>query len=645
MLRYRPDRPAREGVAVFCTACAAPNPAHRPRCLRCGQRLPAAGSVIVTRPARDTWLSESPVLAGPRGDDPTTGRGSRPVRAHGAPPPSSRVVSGQESSPNTRTGRVRGGSRPARGIRLLLWVVPALTVVLLAGEIAMSAQASRTLASASYAEAEAALAAHDYDAAVVAFAAAGDFRDARARHDALDAVLGPARLAYLDALAAFDARRYDTAVALLEPVARTLPGYRDTVPTLDAARRQRDDSLLLAAREAERGRDWLAAERALATLAVLYPADADLATRLRTLRQAHAPITIARPDGLYLVGPDGGDERLVTDDLPATFPVWNPSRTQIAFLSPGADRMGTGGPRPTDLVLIVPDEGGPVTVATALSPVQPPSWSPDGGRIAVTGLDGTLRIVQVIDGTVSTLALAGGGTWSSPSWSPSGHLLAAIHRDATPGQAPASRVMVIDVATGESHEVGAGLLPDAVNVSWNPTDLRLLVHGLGGSPDATRASRLTLIDLGTGQWEVLSGGLSAVTAAVWSPMGDRVAYVEGDATLRILRPGTRGEATITVAHSLSGTLTWSPDGAAVLAFSADPEHPATLVPMMTRVGEGPGAARSIRLGRVLGGTLAGPPAWAPAHAPARILAIPPDTPALADLRLLPVDEPARDLPG
>ena len=611
---------------MFCTACAAPNPAHRPRCLRCGQRLPVPGPTTLSPPFRSHTGGQAGGQAGNHARGHDEAHGGNPDRVRPAP------------------GRPRGGARPARGLRTLLWIVPALTLVLLAGEMAVRAQASRASATASYAAAEAALAVHDYDAALLAFAAAGDFRDAPARHDALDATLGPLRLAYLDGLAAFDARRYDTAIALLEPVALDLPGYRDTGPILAAARRQRDDALLLAAREAERGRDWLAAERALASLAALSPADAELAARLRGLRLAHAPIAIARPDGLYLIGPDGDDERLVTDVMPATYPVWNPSRTRIAFLSPGADRMGTGGQRPADLVLVVPGEGGPVPIASGLSPVQPPVWSPDGGRIAVAGLDGALRVVGVTDGTVSTLAAAG-GAWSSPSWSPSGHLLAAIQRTGTPGEPAVSRVVVIDAASGETRDIGSDLLPDAAAVSWNPIDLRLLVHGVSGPAGPARASRLTLIDLGTGQWEVLSNGSSPVSAPAWSPMGDRVAFVEGAATLRIRRPGTRGEATITVAHPLSGDLAWAPDGSALLAFSADPEHPATLVPMMTRAGEGPGAARPVRLGRVLGDSLAGPPAWAPAHAPARIPALPPDTPPLAGLRLLPIEEPDKDRPG
>ncbi|MBA2754727.1 MAG: hypothetical protein H0U40_09750, partial [Chloroflexia bacterium] len=545
----------------------------------------------------------------------------------------------------TGRDRPRDRHRPARGLRALLWLVPALTVALLAGEMVVRAQASRASASASYAAAEFAMADHDYDAALLGFAAAGDYRDARSRHDELDATIGPLRLAYLDALAAFDARRYDTAVALLEPVARDLPGYRDTGPTLAAARRQRDDALLLAARDAERRRDWLAAEQALATLAAFDPADAALATRLRTLRQSHAPLAVARPDGLYLVGPDGDDERLVTDALPATFPAWNPARTRIAFLSPSPDRIGTAGPRPAQLTLVVPGEGGLVAIATGFSPTQPPVWSPDGGRIAVRGLDGSLRIVQVTTGIVTTLAPAAAGPWSSPTWSPSGHLVAAIGRVTAPGQATVSRVVLFDAASGATRDIGSDRLPDAVTVAWNPTDLRLLVHSVSGPTGPTRATRLTLIDLATGEWEAVAIGTAPVATPAWSPMGDRVAYVEGDATLRIRRLGTRGESTITVAHPLSGALAWAPDGSAVLAFGADPEHPATLVPMMTRAGEGPGAARPVRLGRVLGDALAGPPAWAPTHAPSRIPVIPPDSPPLAALHLLPTSGPAKDHPG
>jgi Tol biopolymer transport system component len=553
---------------MFCTACASFSPAAAPRCAACGS------------------------ATGPRG------------WAAGAAPP------------------------PRRRVLRFLYVAPLLALLATGGLGIERYRAERADLAAWYALGEAAAAEGRYPEAIDAFAAAGGFRDADDRRAAAAAALAPYRVAYLDGLAALETRRYDDAIAALLPVARDLPSYRDGAARLAEARRGRVEALRQAAAEAEAKGDWLGAERALAALAAADPDDAAVAGRLAALRRAHAPLVLARGGALYLVGPGGGDERLVTDEVPAAWPAWSPDRTRIAFVSVDTSNLAST----TGLYVVDADGTGLRRLAEEVGPL-PPVWSPDGTRLAYTSFAGwnsardrgtiSIRVVELATGRETDLTGAALALAFNPSWSPSGDRVAFVNKVRNPGEGiddSPGDVYVATLATGELENLTDGRVPEAWRLAWSPTDERVLVYTVRSQTwYEPRRMGIRLLHARTGALSTVASGTQSIFAPVWSPDGSRFAFVEGSSVVRVRAQG-RGETWINVAHPISSFVSWSPDGTALLAAAVDPKQPSILLPL----DEGPGAQIPVQIRYDVDYPSMGPPEWSPIH-----LDLPPGPPSVA----------------
>ncbi|MDP9470562.1 MAG: hypothetical protein M3Q71_07830 [Chloroflexota bacterium] len=590
---------------MFCTVCAALNPLAARHCSSCGNGL-GQGALASPAVARQN-LTRLGL------------RWPRLTLSAAAAPLGTLAATGAFDGDRAASLRQR--------LRRVLWIVPLVVIVSVGLAAGAHYHADQTRLAAAYSRGEAALATGRYTEAIAAFAAAGGYRDADARRATAIADLAPYRTAYLDGIAALQSGRSDEAIALLEPVVRDLPRYEDADAILAEARRRRANDLLRQVDLSETRRDWLSAERALSTLLADNPDDAALAGRLSDLRRNHAPILFTRDRALYLIGPDMADERLVTSDVPVSWPAWNPDRSQVAFLSP-SEATTTAGSSTARLYVVDADGANLTELADGVQPVGWPVWRPDGGAIAYAtgaGFDdiqapGTMsvRVVDLATGLETDLTRGLLPRAFRPTWSPTGDRLAFIsltprHNPGDGAASPAGEVYTVEPATGALVNVGKGRVQDAIFVSWSPVEDRLLIYERSATSFWYEPPRtaVQILDLATDTVTGIEGGEQVIGLPVWSPDGSRFAFVEGQTAIRVRKKGL-GEAWINVPSVLSGYLTWSPDGTMLLAATADPWQPSYLIPME----EGLGTRVDVVIPYDLDPPAAGPPQWGALRLPA-----------------------------
>lgn len=255
----------------------------------------------------------------------------------------------------------------------------------------------------------------------------------------------------------------------------------------------------------------------------------------RAARGLLAPVV--SPDGdrvaysalgdLY-VGEQGREPvRLTSSAAVDLYPDWSPDGRRIAFVS---DRSGE-----MELHLIDPESGDVEKVAPGYFPASSPSWSPDGERIAFlrhTHLNqwGSAEVLEVrlSDGAVRRLygPLFGPG---KPTWSPDSRTVALMALDRRSGRYREgfNRFLMIDPEGGSARFV---------------------------SPERER-----------------SLGMRHGSGPVWSPDGERIAYIQ-DGLLRTVPVDGRGN--ITGEHRIVSTLladqpSWNGDSSELVFLNVD----------------------------------------------------------------------------
>ena len=528
---------------TFCIACSSVNPRGLAACAACGATL-------------RTWR-----------DRDASGRGM-----------------GRERAPRREPRR-----RPGRMVARTLLTIP-VVAALAVGFVAAEAQRAEEDRFASrYDAAEAAEAEGRFALAADLFGDAAGYEDAEAR-------VVSARSAYDTAVdagaAALDAGRYDEAISLLDPLAFQHPSDREIAALLTQAHRERYSGLIAGAEDAMMAGDWLLAERTYAALRTADPANAEIAERLAWIQREHAPLLIGRDDGLYLVGPDLDDERLITTIESVTQPMWSPDRTQVAFTVAGDDQTLYG-----DLYVVGVDGAGLTMVAEKVAAFRGVSWSPDGATIAYSSFAAYdrrsgggpvgLRIVDVATGVETDLT---GERWDyalSPSWSPDGSQLAFVNRSLDPDEngdrdVGFGGVQIFDMASRLVRDVSGTGLSTAWLVTWSPEpgSERLIVQtkadAVGYAPDPTD---LFALDAATGEITPIHITRALVSHAVWSPDGSRFAYVEEGEILHLglWQGGVLRQGWVRLESPSSSTITWSPDGSALLLVAPDGWTPSLLL--------------------------------------------------------------------
>ena len=183
------------------------------------------------------------------------------------------------------------------------------------------------------------------------------------------------------------------------------------------------------------------------------------------------------------------------------------------------------------------------------------AFSPDGSKLATTGVDGFLKVWDPVDGTLLT-EVSGVGVAQGTSFSDDGTLVAVAWPDE-------AAVRVVNTSTDRVVRTFGDLL-GANATSFGPGGARIAVSTVQ-TVQGDRFSRVYLVDVATSErlrvegLGATTGGALQTTDVAWSPDGDLVA-AGADATLKIWET-TTGD----LRHELAGhagfitSVDWRPD--------------------------------------------------------------------------------------
>lgn len=446
-----------------------------------------------------------------------------------------------------------------------------------------------------------------------AFAEADGYQQAGKRLAEVNALIEPYALDYQQALDAYDAGDYDRAIGLLRSVLVELPEYPEALALLEQVREDRIVALQREADEAERALDWLGAERALTAILRERPDDEQAAARLNEIRASFAPVVYSRMGAIYTGSPDGTSEHVVLEGMSPSWPMWNPSRTQIAFVNYPPDRRTVDG----DLYVVNADGSGLRLLSSSMIPFSWPIWSPDGSKIAYTSaasfnIDSgqgfiAIQVADVATGEITQLTDREYDFAASPAWSPDGQRLAFVERIFQTANGSTDfiggDVYVIDLRTKAVTNVSRDLLQDERAVSWSPAGDELAIVTRPSDWSTEQSGGIYILNLETDTLLQVPTTSWRPGYPTWSPDGQRLAFIEGNDVIRIW--SAAGVEWVRLATDVQQNLGWSPDGQSIFAPAATLVEPSYIVP----VGSEFGTRTHVEITFDTGNGPSGPPVW------------------------------------
>jgi Tol biopolymer transport system component len=197
-----------------------------------------------------------------------------------------------------------------------------------------------------------------------------------------------------------------------------------------------------------------------------------------------------------------------------------------------------------------------------------PAWSPDGDRIAFSGLDlrgnKDIYVVDVASGAVRRLTRDFSGE-AAPDWSPDGRTIAFESGDIRSGDSTTTTgsIWTIDLASGHRTRVVAKT--EAASPTWSPDGSQIAFSAASG-PDA--GNLWVVRPDGSGLRQVLAAP-GAQTAPAWSPAGGgegSIAFASDQAiaVLDVASGGVRAMG----AGALGADPAWSTDGSTIYVWRA-----------------------------------------------------------------------------
>ncbi len=317
---------------------------------------------------------------------------------------------------------------------------------------------------------------------------------------------------------------------------------------------------------------------------------------------------------LVVVNADGSNRLpLVSDTLNVTLPAWSPDGNRLAFVSRrDVNADGVINSADPGAVYVVDAVGGGLRrVSPEDVDASDPDWSPDGARLAYSGVKDTngdtiidkntgdaasIYVVQVDGGAITQIT--DGSSDFDPQWSPDGARIAFVSfrrddtRDGiiTPADVPS--ITVIDADGGNRRQVTDDETID-FDPRWSPDGALIAFRSYRS--DSNGDGAVTIQDLpGIYKISALGGNLvqlsdpaGAAEHPTWSSDGTRLAYhgtidsnndgvrevsiFVTDATITDERD--RQVAAVTGPNSIDFQPDWSKPGAVSLVMASEP--PAT----------------------------------------------------------------------
>jgi TolB protein len=241
---------------------------------------------------------------------------------------------------------------------------------------------------------------------------------------------------------------------------------------------------------------------------------------------------IARPNPgdsatLYLTDLRGGVSHPLMEYLGwGSEAAWSPDGEQIVF-SAFQQRVVR-----RDLFILDVRSGEIRQITNSDGDHNSPAWSPDGryiayqaqtdrsgGGVFVHDVSSWNIFIHDLHSGQSRVVYASANTDGTPAWSPDGRHLAFT--SSTGVGVDNSRLMILDLETGQARQLTDGVRGLALWPSWSPDGTRIAFSVLNN--DGT--SELSIINAdGTGQHSLLTFETAVGYSPVWSPDGRRIAF-------------------------------------------------------------------------------------------------------------------------